>query len=85
MNELFNQIQKTLHQSFPHADISIINESHQHVGHANAGPGIYHIAVEISCPQLSALPRITAHRQIYQSLTHWMPRPLHAVRIVIKP
>ena len=84
MTDILRDIHTALQCALPGAIVTLTDESAQHAGHANAGPGIYHIAIHIACDHLAQQRAIDAHRQVYRIITPWMPRPLHAARIEIK-
>lgn len=83
MNEFIQKIHHRLTEDLSPEKLQIIDESHLHAGHASAGPGIFHICVQIQSSKLNQLNRIQQHQLIYKSLTQWMPKPLHAVRMEI--
>ena len=83
MSDLIKKIQCKLQQDLQPEALRVIDESYQHVGHASAGPGIYHIRVIIKADSLSGLSAIKQHQRIYTALNEWMPKPLHAVAIEI--
>lgn len=74
---IFNQIQKAFAPEF----LEVLDESHQHVGHAGHQGGGRHFAVKIQSARLNALSRVEAHRQIYALFSDLMPHAIHALRI----
>ena len=83
MNNFIKLIEERLTCDLAPHTLHVIDESHLHAGHASAGPGIYHICVQIKSDQLADKSKIDQHKLIYRSLASWMPKPLHAVRIEI--
>lgn len=70
-----------LTQAFSPDHLDVIDESDQHAGHAGYGDGHRHFAIIISAPSLNALPRVAAHRKIYDLFSDMMPHHIHALRI----
>lgn len=64
------------------SQLRVIDESHQHVGHAGAKAGGKHFAVEIVCAQFSGLSLIQRHQLVYGALKDLLgPQQIHALRI----
>lgn len=63
--------------------LDIFDDSERHRGHvgAQAGGGHYHI--KIKAKSLVGLPRLAAHRAIYQCLADLIPMPIHALQITL--
>lgn len=62
--------------------LEVMDDSHQHIGHAGSQNGGQHFTIIISAPCLNGLNRIDAHRKIYTLLADLIPHPIHALRIV---
>lgn len=59
----------------------VIDESHQHRGHAGARDGRGHFRLRIAAPALRGLRRIEAHRRVYEALGDLMQTDIHALAI----
>ena len=79
----YNKILKCLTDAFAPSFIELIDESHQHVGHAGAATGMSHYALTISSKKLNGLGAIEQHRKIYQTLGDLMQTDIHALRIQV--
>ncbi|MFZ2315632.1 MAG: BolA family protein [Gammaproteobacteria bacterium] len=74
-----HRITESLAPSF----LEVIDESDQHVGHAGHQGGGRHFAVVIRADKLQGLPRVAAHREVYQLFSDMMPDEIHALKIKI--
>jgi len=65
--------------------LEVIDESHQHAGHAGAdGTGFgTHCRVRIAAPQCDGRPRVAQHRLVYDAAQDFIARGLHALAIEI--
>ena len=63
------------------ASLEIIDESHQHAGHAGSREGGGHYLLRIVSPQFIGKSTITRHRMIYFALGAMMKREIHALNI----
>jgi len=64
--------------------LEIINESHQHQGHAgDNGTGESHFRVQIEAEELTGKTRIMQHRMINKILAEELKGPIHALAIQI--
>lgn len=64
--------------------LEVIDEGHLHHGHKGAG-GLGHFRVRIHAQQLAALPRVRAHRRIYEVMDDLMRTDVHALAIELLP
>ena len=62
--------------------INVLNESHLHIGHQNAGKG--HFCIEIINMDKNICNRVKLHKLIYAKLSDLMELKIHALRIKIK-
>lgn len=64
-------------------ELQVIDESHQHAGHAGAnGSGFgTHFRVRITSPMFTGLSRVKRHRLVYDSLRDFIDQGLHALAI----
>lgn len=70
-----------LESAFPGADVSLLDDSARHAGHAGARGGAGHFAVRIESQEFSGRGRIERHRLVYQALADMMPGEIHALNI----
>lgn len=81
-----NAVQNALEAALQPAFMQLINESHLHVGHREAGGGMdTHYRLRIRSDALSGLSKVAQHRLVYQALQQWMPHPIHALAIEVLP
>ena len=77
----------TLAETLRPSHLEVIDESAAHAGHAGAngtGQGT-HFRVRLACPQMAGLPRVAAHRLVYDALQKFTAAGLHALAIEILP
>jgi BolA protein len=60
--------------------LEVVDDSHQHVGHAGAREG-RHFSVAITSARFQGLSRVARHRLVYDALVELMPRGIHALAI----
>lgn len=67
-------------------ELLVIDESHQHAGHAGAnGTGLgTHFRVHIASPSFQGATRVAAHRLVYDALRDFFDAGLHALAIELK-
>ncbi|MDR2195715.1 MAG: BolA family transcriptional regulator [Gallionellaceae bacterium] len=65
--------------------LEIIDESHQHAGHAGAEAGASHFRVLISSPLFTGKAPLARHRLVYDLVRDLIPHPIHALAIVAQP
>ena len=65
--------------------LEVIDESHQHAGHAGAnGTGFgTHFRVRVASPLFDGKPRVARHRLVYDSLQDVIDQGLHALAIEV--
>jgi BolA protein len=76
-------IRTRLEEAFQPSYLEVIDESHQHQGHAGYQGGGRHFAVMIAASCLQELSRIEAHKKIYALFADMMPEQIHALRISV--
>lgn len=59
--------------------LTIIDQSHLHVGHAGAAGGASHFEAHISAPQFEGKNTVQQHRLVYATVQDLMPHPIHAL------
>jgi BolA protein len=73
-------IQERLEKLNP-LSLTIIDESHLHVGHEGAKGGASHFALQIVSAQFSGLSLIKRHQLVYAQLKDYIPHEIHALKI----
>lgn len=73
-------IRERLTAVFAPQQLDIIDESHKHVGHAQAG-GAGHFAVEIVATAFAGKNSLQRHRLVYDALGDAMNTEIHALSI----
>ena len=61
--------------------IEVEDESHLHVGHAGAKDGGKHFRVKVITPKFEGLNTIARHRLVYDAVSDWMNKEIHALAI----
>ncbi len=61
--------------------LEVIDESHEHVGHAGAKDGGGHYQLVIVSREFAGKPSVARHRLVYQALSDLMPGRIHALAI----
>lgn len=74
---------KLLSEQLQPESLTIIDESHFHIGHAGAKSGASHFAIEIKAACFSGLNKVKQHQKIYNAVGYLIPKEVHALRIVI--
>lgn len=69
-----------LRAGLPVTALAVRDDSHLHAGHAGAREG-RHFHVRIVSPAFQGLGRIARHRLVYDRLSLWMPRGIHALAL----
>ena len=78
-------MQAALNAALQPSQLQVLDESHQHAGHAGAnGTGFgTHFRVRIASPLLTGLPRVQQHRLVYDALQEFIDRGAHAIAIEV--
>ena len=76
-------IRERLTQALAPAQLDIIDDSHQHAGHAAAG-GAGHFTVLIVTDRFAGMSALERHRLVYASVGDLMPHEIHALSIKAK-
>ncbi|MEE8119457.1 MAG: BolA family protein [Gammaproteobacteria bacterium] len=74
-------IRKRLEAAFQPEQLSVQDDSHQHVGHAGAQDGRGHFTVEIAAAAFDGKAALECHRMVYSALDDLMTTDIHALRI----
>lgn len=76
-------IEHRLTNAFTPSVLRVIDDSHEHVGHAGSRDGAGHYTVEIMSELFASLTLVSVHRQIYDVLMDLIPSEIHALRIKV--
>lgn len=72
---------RTLLAALDPVSLDIIDESHQHAGHAGARDGGGHFVINIVSAQFAGKNTVARHRMIYSALGDMMKREIHALTL----
>ncbi len=77
------RLQQRLQQVLQPSQLEVIDESHQHQGHAGAnGSGFgTHFRVKITAGAFAGKSAVARHRLVYDALQDFMEQGLHALAI----
>lgn len=77
------QLENRLLERLAPTQLQVLDESHQHAGHAGAnGTGFgTHFRVRIASHLFTGLNRVARHRLVYDSLQDFIDQGLHALAI----
>ena len=71
-----------LRKAFQVHSLVIEDESHLHAGHIGAQGGAGHYRIYIESPAFKGLNRVQKHRLVYDALSAWIPKEIHALAII---
>ena len=76
-------MQRRLEERLQCTQLQVLDESHQHAGHAGANAVGYgsHFRVRIASPLFESLPRAQRHRLVYDALQDFLDAGVHALAI----
>lgn len=85
MTPLENLIYARLDSAFHPLELKIINNSHKHKHHSPQSVAAEsHFRIYVKSDHLSLMPRVLAHRKIYEQLSDLItPGKIHALEIFI--
>jgi BolA protein len=82
------RIKEKLLEAFAPSQLSIVNESHKHAGHAAmkdyAFTGETHFAVTIVSDSFAGRSRVDRHRMVHEVLAEELAGPVHALAVKAK-
>jgi BolA protein len=80
---LADQMRQRLQDRLHPERLEVIDESHQHAGHAGAnGSGFgTHFRIRISSSQFATQTRVARHRLVYDALQDFIDQGVHAIAI----
>ncbi len=78
-------IEQRLRERLAPQHLEVLDESHQHAGHAGAnGTGFgTHFRVRIKSPRFDGQARVACHRLVYDALQDFIDQGLHALAIEV--
>lgn len=76
-----DRIRNRLQQQLSPEQLEIVDESHQHAGHAGARDGRGHFRVFVVAGCFTGLRPLARHQLVYQSLGELMQTDIHALSI----
>ena len=78
-------IRHKLTERFAPTRLTVVDESHQHAGHAGARPGgETHFAVTIASAAFAGLGRIARQRLVYDALKEELAAGVHALSLTTR-
>jgi BolA protein len=81
MNDRIERIRSRLVATFTPVECQLVDESHQHAGHAGAASGGGHYRLHLISDRFEGLSRISRHRLVYDCLHDMMHTDIHALAI----
>ena len=63
------------------AKVEVVDESHLHAGHEGAKSGGRHYRVKLKSARFNGLRTLARHRLVYDALSEWMKKEIHALAI----
>ena len=81
MSDRVERIRARLREALDTDDITVIDESHKHIGHAGARSGLGHFAVGVRSSLFAGKSPLERHRMVYEALGEMMRTDIHAVSI----
>jgi BolA protein len=78
------RIEALLRERLDATDVQVIDESHQHRGHAGAAGGAGHFRVVVVSPRFAGLSLVQAQRLVYAAVGEMMDGEIHALAITTR-
>lgn len=78
------RIRAALNEALAPSHLEIVDDSHQHAGHAGARQG-GHFTLRIAAPAFAGKRPVECHRMIYAALGELMQAEIHALAIELLP
>ncbi|WP_108262573.1 BolA family protein [Mangrovicoccus ximenensis] len=80
-----DQIRARLTEAFEPVELTVVNESHMHAGHAgDDGSGESHFRVAIAAPAFGEMTRVGRERAIHKALGKDLMGAIHALALEIR-
>ncbi|MEX1035475.1 MAG: BolA family protein [Sneathiella sp.] len=78
-------IERKLKDAFSPSELTVLDESHLHAGHAGARPqGESHFRVEISADSFKGMSRVAQQRAVYDVLSEELKTDIHALALSVR-
>tara|TARA_B100000676_G_C17212114_1_gene404916 strand:+ start:224 stop:481 length:258 start_codon:yes stop_codon:yes gene_type:complete len=84
MKNYFDQIEEKLKKEIKFESLSIVDNSHKHVGHKSFSPEKLHLKLKFKSLYLNSLTRVHAQKIIMQVLKEDLEKKIHALEISIE-
>lgn len=81
--ERLQKMKELLNADLSPSFLEIVDDSHQHAGHAGAKAGGGHFTVRIGATAFEGESLVSCHRKVYQALGFMMESDIHALSIDI--
>jgi len=79
------RMEEKLTAAFAPSALSVVNESHQHAGHAGSpGTGESHFHVHMTAQAFAGMNRVQRQRAVYAALADELAGPVHALSLSLK-
>lgn len=79
------RMEEKLTAAFAPTDLTIVNESHRHAGHAGSpGTGESHFQVHMTAEAFAGMSRVQRQRAVYAALAEELAGPVHALSLSLK-
>jgi BolA protein len=75
------KIESLLRAAFAPLSLDVIDESHQHRGHAGAAGGAGHFRVRLVSERFRGAARVARHRMVYDALAAEIGPEIHALAL----
>ena len=79
------RLRQRLIDEFRPLELSVLDESHLHAGHAGAAGGASHFRIRIVADAFRGKSAVARHRMIYAALGDLMKSEIHALAIDASP
>jgi BolA protein len=81
MSERLDAIRTRLQAELAPTELDLVDESHEHVGHAGARDGRGHFSARIVSAAFEGVPLLARHRLVYAALGDLMTTDIHALTL----
>ncbi len=79
------RLRRTLVARFAPIQLSIVDESHHHAGHAGAAGGQSHFRVRIVAEAFRGMSPVSRHRLVYSAVDDMLKTDIHALALEALP
>jgi BolA protein len=80
-----DRIGAALRAAFQPAEVTVVDDSHRHAGHAGAAPGGQtHYSVLVVSPAFGGMSRVARSRAVHEALAAEFAGGLHALAMTLK-